>query len=344
MLWFAETLGLLLAGLTLGGSAYLALATASVALVFTAVGAVLSQLAPTKRGALQLGLGVFVVAFLMRIAADTSGSLEWLRWLTPLGWAEELRPFTGAQPAVLVVPLGAAVLLLVLAARIYATRDIGAGLLPSRDSAPANPRMLGSTTAHALREERGTLVIWMLALAAVGLVVGIVSKSINRTIISPQMERELVKFGVSQVDTPRGYIAFAFLLVVPAVSAFMCAQVGAARREEEEQRLETLFALPVGRIRWLAGRLGLAVAGAVAVSLVAASPRGLELTGPACTWRRATCSKRRRTAFRQRSCSWGSRRSASRCGRVRASASLTRCSRSRTSGTCSERSSRCRNG
>lgn len=42
-------------------------------------------------------------------------------------------------------------------------------------------------------------------------------------------------------------------------------QVGAARNEETEQRLETLLALPVSRRRWLAGRLVLATATAIAV-------------------------------------------------------------------------------
>ena len=66
--------------------------------------------------------------------ADTSSGVGWLRWLTPLGWAEELRPFTGARPAVLLLPLAATVLLLVVAERIAARRDIGTGLLPARDT------------------------------------------------------------------------------------------------------------------------------------------------------------------------------------------------------------------
>jgi ABC-2 type transport system permease protein len=54
-----------------------------------------------------------------------------------------------------------------------------------------------------------------------------------------------------------------------ALSLFACAQIAAVRREENEQRLETLFALPVGRRRWLAGRLALAAAGAAALGLAA---------------------------------------------------------------------------
>jgi ABC-2 type transport system permease protein len=41
------------------------------------------------------------------------------------------------------------------------------------------------------------------------------------------------------------------------------------RSEEAEQRLETLLALPVVRVRWLAGRLLLATAGALVLALAA---------------------------------------------------------------------------
>ncbi len=60
-----------------------------------------------------------------------------------------------------------------------------------------------------------------------------------------------------------------FIFFVLAVSLFVCAQIGAARHEEAKERLETLLSLPVGRGRWLGGRLVLALAGAVAISLTA---------------------------------------------------------------------------
>ncbi len=74
-------------------------------------------------------------AFVLRVIADTSSGLSWLRWTTPLGWAEELRPFTGARPAVLLLPVGASLLLIAAAARIAARRDVGSGLLAAHDTA-----------------------------------------------------------------------------------------------------------------------------------------------------------------------------------------------------------------
>src|SRR5208283_4886085 len=120
ILWLAEFAGFIAGGLPAGGSAYLALATVSVVPVYVGVGALASQLAPTRRIALELGSAVVGLSLLLRVVADTSSGAAWLRWATPLGWAEQLRPFSGPQPLFLLLPLAASVLLLTVAARIAA--------------------------------------------------------------------------------------------------------------------------------------------------------------------------------------------------------------------------------
>jgi ABC-2 type transport system permease protein len=269
LLWLGEFTGFLLGGLPAGGAAYLALATVSMVPVFVGVGALSSQLAPTRRLALELGGAVLALMFLLRVIADTAGGAGWLRWMTPLGWAEQPRPFAGAQPLVLLLPLAASVLLLALSARIALTRDIGTGTLPARDSAAPRLGLLSSPTAQALRSERTSLLVWASGVGVFALILGVVSKSVSSAGIPPGVQRELAKLGSGSIATPTGYLAFVFLFFILTVSLFACAQVGAARHEEADGRLETLLALPVGRTRWLGGRLALAAAGACAISLTA---------------------------------------------------------------------------
>src|SRR5262249_40405638 len=71
-------------GLPVGGSAYLALATASVIPVFAGIGAVASQIAPSRRIAAEVSGGAGGLFFLLRVIADTVGGAGWLRWATPL--------------------------------------------------------------------------------------------------------------------------------------------------------------------------------------------------------------------------------------------------------------------
>jgi ABC-2 type transport system permease protein len=269
LLWVGEFAGFLLGGLPAGGSAYLALATASVVPVCAGVGAIASELAPTRRIALELGGAVVGMLFLLRVIADTVGGVGWLRWLTPLGWAEQMRPFGGAEPLVLVLPVAATAALLVAAERISAKRDIGTGVLPARDSAEPRMGLLSSPLAQALRAERGSLLVWLGSVGAFGFVLGVVAKSTRSAGISKSLERELAKFGSGSIVTPIGYLSFVFIFFVLAVSLFACAQVGVARHEEADQQLETLLALPVSRRSWLGGRILLAAAAAAAISLTA---------------------------------------------------------------------------
>jgi ABC-2 type transport system permease protein len=268
ILWLAEFAGFVAGGLPVGGSAYLALATASVVPVFVGVGAVASQLAPTRRIALELGSAIVGLSLLLRVIGDTASGAGWVRWVTPLGWAEELRPFTGPQPVVLLLAAAATVLLLVAAARIALGRDVGTGVLPARDTAAPRLRLLSSPTAQALRSERATLVVWLTSVGAFAFILGTVSSSVSSVGISKSLQREIAKLGSGSILTPTGYLAFVFIFFILAVSLFACAQIGAARQEEADQQLETLLSLPVSRRGWLGGRLLLATAGAVAISLV----------------------------------------------------------------------------
>jgi polyether ionophore transport system permease protein len=269
ILWAAEFAGFVVGGLPAGGSAYLALATVSLLPVFAGAGAVVSQLAPSRRVALQLGSAVVAVAWLLRVVADTSGGERWLQWVTPLGWAELLRPFTGAQPAVLLLPAAASAVLLVISARLSARRDVGTGVLPARDTTAPHLGLLSSPTAQALRSERGSFAVWLASVGAFAAILGMVSASVSSAGISKSLAREIAKLGSGSILSPTGYLAFVFVFFILVVSLFCCAQISAARHEEADQQLETLLALPVGRGGWLAGRLLLAGAGAAVLSLLA---------------------------------------------------------------------------
>lgn len=266
VLWLATFAALVAGRISVSGSAYLALAIVSSIPVFAGIGALASQVAPTKRLATALSAGVLAIAFILRAIADTS-SAGWLRWASPLGWGEELHPFAGPDPIVLVLPAVASALLLLAAGRLFLYRDVGTGLLPLRDSAAPRLALLRSPTGLAFRIERGVLVAWLLGVGAFGFLMGILSDAVTPDVLSEEVRRQLEKLGSGSVVTPAGWLGFAFVFVVLAVSLFCCTQVSSARFEESEQRLETLFALPVARHAWLAGRILLAAVSAAVIAL-----------------------------------------------------------------------------
>jgi ABC-2 type transport system permease protein len=296
ILWLAMTAGYVVGGLPAGSSAYLALSTASVAAVFVGIGAVVSQVCPTRRIALELGSGIVAVFLLVRVIADTVTGGGWLRWATPLGWAEEMRPFTGAHPVVLIIPIAATAALLAFAGRIASDRDVGTGILPARDVAAPRLRLLSSPIAQAIREEQGSLIIWAVCFAAFSVILGMIAPSISSAGVTKTIRDELAKLGSGSILSPSGYIAFVFIIFIFAVTLFVCAQIVAARREETDQQLETLLALPVGRVQWLGGRLLLATGAAAALALIAgivtwagASSQGVDIALPRMLEAAANC-------------------------------------------------------
>jgi ABC-2 type transport system permease protein len=268
VLWAAMLVALVAGGLPAGGSAVTALATISPAFVFLGVGAVASQLAATRRLALQLSIGVVLVSFVLRVIADI-GDAGWLRWATPLGWAEEVRAFADPRPLVVLKPVAVGALLLWAAGALSLRRDIGSGMLRTSDTSPPRLWGLSSTTAMAFRSELGVVTGWTVGIGAFGLVVGFLSTSFSTKTLSQSLQETLKKLGGASLVTPEGALSFYFIFFVLVISLFACSQVGAARHEEAEQQLETILALPVGRSRWLGGRLALGAAGCAALGLVA---------------------------------------------------------------------------
>jgi ABC-2 type transport system permease protein len=268
ILWFALFIGLTLTRLPAGGSAFLALAVVSPIPVFAGVGALASQLAPSRRLALAMALTIVGVAFAVRVIADTTTGTGWLRWATPLGWVEELRPFAGPRPGVLLLSPCVAIVLLAAAIAIAVRRDVGSGLLRARDSSEPRLALLSSPLAQAVRGEVGLLVAWLTGVGLFALVVGVISDSFASG-LSSKLQHDLEKLGGGSLISATGALSFYFVFFVLVISLFMSAQVAAMRHEEAEQRLETLFACPVSRRRWFAGRLALAIGGGIALALVA---------------------------------------------------------------------------
>lgn len=269
VLWLAAVAGLIAGGLPAAGSLYLALTVTSTAAVFVAAGALIGQLASSQRTAIELGGALVALCLALRLVGDSVSGAGWLDWATPLGWAEQLRPFTGARPLVLLAPIVTSGVLISAAARIAAGRDVGTGLLVLPDRRAPRLGLLSSPTAQALRGERIALALWATTVGSLAAVVGVVSKSVSALTTSRGLQQALERLGAGSALTARTYIGFAFGSLVLAICLFGISQVSAARHEESEDRLGTLLALPVSRRRWLGGRLLLAVGGATVISLSA---------------------------------------------------------------------------
>ncbi len=262
--------------MTAGQVALVAAGIAAPAAVFAALGALASQIAPTRRSAQAGAGGALAVAVFLRIAADLGHGIGWLRWVTPIGWVEQVRPVTAAEPAVLGLFAVAAAAIAGVTALVARRRDVASSILRPRDVVPSRTTLLASPAQAALRAEVPSLLAWLVGAGLLAFALGAFARS-----VSEEMRKVSIHtYGLS-VTTAAGYLAAVFALFALIVAIFAASHVGSLCDEESSGRLETLFALPVARRSWIGGRLAVAAATTVllALALGALAWAGAAITG-----------------------------------------------------------------
>jgi ABC-2 type transport system permease protein len=266
LVWLLVAPALLVAGSAAHGfpverSLLFSVVAVSPVLVFAAVGGLISQVAATRRQAATIGATLFGLAWVLRIAADSASSLDWLRWTTPFGWLGQVHPLTGPRPAVLALPLAFVAASVWASTAIARRRDLGAGLLRTTDRRRPNLRLLRSAPAQALRAGIGVAVAWAAGAGTMALLMGVLAKSAADALSkSGGIVTSAGRVGGADVASVAGYLSLAFLFIIVGVSCFAASLAGAVREEESSSRLDAVLSRSVSRSAWLAGRLGVGVA------------------------------------------------------------------------------------
>src|SRR6266542_3677208 len=209
------------AGLPTKGSLVLAGAVALSGAVFAAVGTLASQLVPIRRRASGLAGAFLGLTFLVRVVADGTSGVEWLRGLSPFGWVEEARAFAGDRSATLLLLAGLATAVLAVALAIARRRDLGRGVLFGDDTSRGRDFGLGSSLGFGIRRALGPTAVWTMSLGAFAFVLGLLTKDIvDFAKSSPGAVKIINRLGGS-LTVATGYLGFAlsFAVLIAALYA-----------------------------------------------------------------------------------------------------------------------------
>jgi ABC-2 type transport system permease protein len=265
------TLGLVALGLPFSGSAAFGAACAGLGLVFTAVAAVTAQMASTARAATGGAAGALGVFFVLRAVGDMGNG--WMRWLSPLGWAQAIRPYANERWWVLILLTGTAAGLVVSAVFLLAKRDLGAGFFKQRPGPAGGSPRLASPLALAVRLQRTSMISWAIGVSLAGFFFGIVADQADEL-----LENEAVAdmLSASGSGTPtESFLATIVLMLALIASGFAVSAVLRARTEEFALRVGPILASPVNRWRWLLSYLAVAAGGSVAIMVGAGLLTGI---------------------------------------------------------------------
>ncbi|MBO1333682.1 ABC transporter permease [Streptomyces sp. VRA16 Mangrove soil] len=255
------------AGEGVAGALALGLATGGVGMVFASLAAIVAQFTESARLARGLSAGLLGVAFVLRAAGD-AGSVDGssvLTWLSPIGWLENTRAYAGERWWVLLL-FGVAVLAQGALAYVLAgRRDIGMSFVPSRPG-PANGR-LGSAGALAWRLQRGSVIGWSLAFLASGAALGGVTNGATDLVGDNADTRDIIERMGGQSGITDAFLAAMVGMLGMVAALYVVQSVLRMYGEETSQRAEPVLSGAVGRLRWAAGHLTIAFAGAVLILL-----------------------------------------------------------------------------
>ena len=238
-----------------------ALATAAglglTGLVFTAVAGVTAQLTGNARPATGLAAAALGAAYLLRAVGDSSGHgvLSWLSWISPIGWAQQTRPYAGERWGVLVVPVVVAAVLGTAAVGLEGRRDFAGSLLRPRLGPARVPAQLASPIGLAWRLERGGFAAWAVGSAAIGAVANGVLDLFRG---NAALEQMLQRMGGEQnlIDA-----FFATIMSLMAMVVTIHAVQLMLRAEESGSHAEQVLATAVSRRRFAVSHLGPALVG-----------------------------------------------------------------------------------
>ncbi|MFE5547846.1 ABC transporter permease [Streptomyces sp. NPDC056534] len=262
-----------LAGQGAAGALALGLALGGTGMVFAATAALAAQLTESARLAKGLTGAAVGLAFVLRAAGDSGGSPV-LTWLSPIGWAENVRAFAGERWWVLLLIAAAALAQTAAAYALAGRRDIGASFLATRPG----PAEGGLATAGALawRLQRGTLLGWSLGFLLGGLVFGGMVEGAADIVGDNAQARQIIERMGGQNALTDAFLATMVSLFGMVAALFAVGSVLRPHGEETSGRAEPLLANALGRIRWAAGHLLIAFGGSALI--LALSGIGLALS------------------------------------------------------------------
>ena len=231
-------------------------------MTFGAVAGVASQLTASPRTATSLTGAFLALVYTLRAIGDTAPVTgpRWLTWLSPIGWAQQFRPYAGDRWWVLVITVGFTAAVSAGAFALLARRDLGTGLLPARPGPATGSPSLDRPLALAWRLQRTALVGWAVAFLALGALLGNLASNVGDFLNSSTARDFVTKLG-GQEGLTDAFLAAEFGITGVIASAFGIQSVLRLRSEEEALRAEPLLAAPVSRLRWALSHIILAVGG-----------------------------------------------------------------------------------
>jgi len=239
-------------GIDLKGSLLYGAALGATGIFFTAVTAVFAQVSENSRGSIGLSFTVLGVAYLIRAIGD-AGS-EMLSWFSPLGWILGAEVYVNNYWWPILLTIGVAFALVILAFYLNVIRDLESGFLPSKPGREYASRFLQSPFGLMLRLQRTGFIAWGIGMYILGVSYGSVLGDLEDFFKGNDMLENLLTpvqgFSLTEQFITMLMSIMAMISTIPPLMA-MLKLIG----EEKKNRTEHLLSRAVSRTRLMGSSL-----------------------------------------------------------------------------------------
>ncbi|HVK44552.1 MAG TPA: hypothetical protein VM429_06570, partial [Micropruina sp.] len=264
----AAMVAMIVAGARPGGSALYGAALTLIGTAAALFGGLAGQLIADRGRATSLAVAGLGAALLARMVGDATDSLHWLHWTSPFGLLGLTEPFGAARLPPLAVLLFANIALAIGVGAVSGRRDVGAGLLPTRDHPRSRLGWLRSLPRFALRRSAGALLVWGAGIWVYYLMIGLLASSLTTFLSDNPLFADLAaRAGFGSLTTVSGYLASLFALLAIPLGLYAASRIAADSADEVSRHLTLVFAGPVSRRRWFVLQGATGVAGIVMLAV-----------------------------------------------------------------------------
>ena len=200
----------------------------------------------------------------------------WTTWVSPIGWAEQVRPYDDNAWWVLALTTVFALAVGSVGFALTEHRDIGSGLVPTRPGPARASRSLPTAVGSAWRMQRTILFWWALGIVVLAVVYGAIADQIDDFLGEGEQVADMMEqLGGGTTNMVDAYFAAIFGMMAIAVAGYAVQALLRMRGEESAGRLEPVLATAVSRPRWMLAHVGLVTAGIVVLQALTGAATGL---------------------------------------------------------------------
>ena len=267
--------GILVAGLLIGlgfgsaGSILVGLTLAASGLMFAGIGGLCAQIFSQSGAARGAIFGAYGLTMVTMVANNMGGGGTIWAWLAPEAWFRITVPYGDNNYWPIIVFLLISAMPLSLSYRLLDRRDMGSGIVPQKEGRPAAVPWLNSPLAMAWNQHRYKILIWAIAMAYLGGLMGYGTPNISESISETFSQMNTWSLAVAKLGNQESFMAVLIYILglMGGLSVYGITSVQRMREEEKEDYAEMVLSKPVSRFGWMGSNLVIAFVGSIIILL-----------------------------------------------------------------------------